>query len=258
MNQIFNTLIFIIFGLIVGSFLNVVILRFDALASAITGRSHCPHCKRNLIWYELIPVLSYIALQGKCRTCKKPISIQYPLVELATGLIFGLIYLQFGLTNIETYFLLAIAAILIVIFVYDMVKLEISDWLVLIAAGLWLIYLAITLQFSFASYLPFLYGALALGGFLGLMVLISREKWMGAGDIGLGALLGFMIGWPQVLLSSFSAFSLGALVGIILIIFKVSKIKDQLAFAPFLILGFFITLFWGNQILNWYGQLMVK
>ncbi len=260
-NIILDYLIFIISGLIIGSFLNVIILRFDDLTTIFFGRSQCPHCQKTLVWYELIPVLSFILLRAKCSKCQKPISWQYPLVEAGTAIIFALIFWKFGLTNLETYFLMAISCVLIVALVYDMLNLEISDWLIIIAAGLWIIYLAISFFFFHAPYsmlLSSFYGALALGGFLGLMVLISKEKWMGAGDIGLGALLGAIIGWPLVLISSFFSFFLGAVVGIILMICKISKLKDQLPFAPFLILGLFITIFWGNQILTWYTHLLIR
>jgi leader peptidase (prepilin peptidase)/N-methyltransferase len=254
-------LIFVLSGLIVGSFLNVIILRFDDLKSILVGRSHCPHCKKNLLWYELIPVLSYVALRGKCSQCKKPISIQYPLVEIATALVFALLYWKFGLSSVALYFYLVIAAILIVVFVYDILEQQISDWFIITAVALWLLYLIINfsiLHTPFSILLSSLYGALALGGFLGLMVLVSKEKWMGAGDIGLGALLGFLLGWPNILVGGFLAFFIGAVVGVVLMFLKRAKMQSQLPFAPFLILGFFIALFWGSQIINWYINLFFK
>lgn len=250
-------LIIIIIGLIIGSFLNVVILRFDDLMSIFVGRSKCPHCEEKLVWYELVPVLSYLALRGKCRSCKKKISAQYPIVEAGTALIFALLFWKFGLT-LQFVFLSLVSCILVVIFIYDILEQQISDWLVISAAVIWIIYLITSYQLQITNYLPSIYGLLALGGFLGFMVLISKERWMGAGDIGLGALLGFIIGWPTVLLSGFLAFFIGAVIGIILIISKSLKFQSKLPFAPFLILGFWIAAIWGQSIITWYMNLMFK
>lgn len=247
-------LIFLILGLIIGSFLNVVILRFDDLRTVINTRSHCPKCKKNLNWFDLVPVLSFIFLWGKCRHCKANISLQYPLVELGTALLFGTIFWKFGF-SLTSLFIILTSCLLIVIFVYDIIKYEISDWLVLAAAALWVIYLGIDYFFIHHSLFIILnscYGALALGGFFGLLVLVSKEKWMGTGDIGLGAVIGLIVGWPLVLVAAFLAFSIGSIVGIGFMIGKVKKFKDKLPFAPFLILGLWLALFWGQGILDWY------
>lgn len=250
-----NYLIVIVLGLIVGSFLNVVIWRFDELKSIINGRSHCPKCKAQLNWFDLIPVLSYVFLWGRCRYCQREISVQYPLVEAGTALVFALFLWKFGPTSTVFYFYLAISAILVVIFTYDILKLQISDFLVILAASLWLIYLLVSyfiLHTSYSILLDSLYGAVALGGFIGLLVLLSREKWMGAGDIGLGALLGALVGWPTVLVAAFFAFVLGGIVGLILIALKKKELQSQVPFAPFLITGTLTALFWGAQIWQWY------
>jgi len=249
-----NYLIVIISGLIIGSFLNVVIWRFDDLKSIIKSRSHCPKCKKTLTWYDLIPLLSYVLLWGRCRYCKKGISLQYPLVEAGTALVLACLYYHFGF-SILSLFLALISCILIVIFAYDILKLQISDFLVILTASLWIIYLAIGYFFihhSLFIILNSIYGALALGGFLALMVIVSREKWMGAGDIGLGAVLGALVSWPNVLVGAFSAFVLGGIFGVILIGLKKKEMQSQLPFAPFLILGMFVALFWGEKIVNWY------
>jgi len=254
LSDIFNYLIVIILGLIVGSFLNVVIWRLEDLKSIVNTRSHCPKCKKTLSWLDLIPVFSFIFLWGKCRYCKKEISLQYPLVEIGTALVFACIYYHFGFSFVSC-ILALVSSILIVIFVYDILKLQIADWLVIAAAALWLVYLGIDYFFihnSLSIILNSLYGALALGGFLGLLVLISKEKWMGAGDIGLGAVLGAIVGWPLVLVSTFTAFIFGGVVGLVLISLKKKEMQSQLPFAPFLILGLFVALFWGEKILNWY------
>jgi len=229
-------------------------LRFDQLKTIWNTRSHCPACKKEIPWYDLVPLFSYFILWGKCRSCGKSISIQYPLVEALTALIFVGLYWHFGFSwELIPYIL--ISGILIVALTYDILHYLVADILVWIALGIWIVWLIIQLiinNYEFSVILNSLYGAVALGGFLALIVLISREKWMGAGDIGLGILLGAVMGWPNVLVGSFAAFLLGSIVGIILIILKKKNMKDRLPFAPFLILGTFITIFWGERIINWY------
>lgn len=257
-NQTIGIICASIFGLIIGSLLNVIVLRFDDLKSILKSRSHCPKCKKTLAWYDLVPFLSYILLWGKCRYCKKEISIQYPLVEIGTGLIFGLLFWKFGL-SLELFVLMLISSILVVILTYDILHLLIADVLVWICIGVWIVYLLASFFFIHHSLFFILYslfGGLVLGGFLGFLVLVSREKWMGAGDIKLGFLLGAVVGYPQVLLVGFLSFVLGSLVGIVLIAFKKKDIKDPVPFAPFLIFATFISIFWGNEIVSWYLGLM--
>lgn len=243
-----------IFGLIIGSFLNVVILRFDDLKSIINTRSHCVKCKKQIAWYDLFPFFSYILLRGKCRSCKEKISLQYPLVEVATALIFSLLFWKFGL-SLEFAVLLVISSILMVVLTYDILHLLIADFLIWSAIGIWIVFLVIDYFFihnSLFFILNSLYGGLALGGFLGLIVLISWEKWMGIGDIKLGFLLGAIVAWPNVIFSTFAAFALGSIISLALIFMRKKTMKDMVPFAPFLILGAYVTLFYGDQIIKWY------
>lgn len=237
----------------VGSFLNVVILRLDDLKTVIALPSHCPRCRKNLKLYELIPLLSYLVLFGRCRGCKEKISVQYPLVEAGAALIFVLLFWKFGF-SLPFYLFVFLSCILIVIFVYDLIHSLIADWLVWLAIGVWLVYLIVNyllnLQLSTLGFS--LLGGLALGGFLGFLVLASKEQWMGSGDIKLGFLLGALVGWPQVLVLTFLAFILGSVVGLGLIFSRKKKMKDQVPFAPFLITALWITLFWGKDLISWY------
>jgi len=251
---ILNYLIVIVFGLLIGSFLNVIILRFDDLKTIFNVRSHCPKCERELTWYELIPFFSYVALWGKCRTCKKDISIQYPLVEVGTALIFALLFWKFSFT-LEFAVYLIISSILIIIFVYDILHQMVADILVWICLGIWVIWLILDYFFidhSTVIILNSLYGGLILGGLLALLVVVSREKWMGTGDISLGLLLGLIVSYPNVLVLIFAAFIIGSIVGLILLALKRKKMKDQIAFAPFLITGMWLALFMGDILITWY------
>ena len=243
-----------IFGLIIGSFLNVVILRFDDLKSIVKTRSHCVKCKKQLAWYDLFPFFSYVLLRGRCRSCKEKISIQYPLVEVATALIFSLLFWKFGF-SLEFAVLLVISSLLMVVLTYDILHLLIADFLIWSAIGIWVIFLAVSYLFLHQPLyliLDSLYGAAALGGFLGLIVLVSWEKWMGVGDIKLGFLLGAIVAWPNVIFSTFAAFALGSVISLALIFMRKKTMKDMVPFAPFLILGAYVTLFYGDQIIKWY------
>jgi prepilin signal peptidase PulO-like enzyme (type II secretory pathway) len=245
---------FFVSGLFVGSFLNVVILRLGKsdFKEIWMGRSRCPKCKKTLKWFELIPVLSFILQGGKCRYCKKPISLQYPLVEFSTGLLFALIFLKFGNT-LNSYFLIFISCLLIILFVYDLKTQMIPDIIAYIAIGLALVYsLTLSLLYSLTPWWsPFL-AAIVAGGFFAILVLVSKEKWMGQGDIKLGALMGLLLGYPNVFVGLFLAFVLGALVSLVLIALKKKTLKSQIPFGPFLITAIFVTIFYGEAILNWY------
>ena len=253
-NIYLDYIIVAVFGLIIGSFLNVVILRFDDLKSILKTRSHCVKCKKQLAWYDLFPFFSYLLLRGKCRSCKAKISLQYPVVEIATALIFCLLFWKFGFSA-EFVALLIISSILMIVLVYDILHLLIADFLIWSAIGVWVIFLAVSYLFlhqPLSLILDSLYGGLALGGFLGLIVLISWEKWMGIGDIKVGFLLGAMVAWPNVIFATFASFALGSLISLALIFMRKKTIKDMVPFAPFLILGAYVTIFYGDRIINWY------
>jgi leader peptidase (prepilin peptidase)/N-methyltransferase len=251
-------ILFFIFGTIVGSFLNVVILRLKKNKSVIKNPSHCPFCKRKLRWFELIPVVSFFIQKGKCRCCHKKISWQYPIVEFFTGLIFVLIIAYFadfsfyGLINLC--YLLVISCFLIVIFVYDLKYYLVSDKIVYPAIFVSLLYdtyLALIAN-QFSIFFSSILGAISVGGFFLFWVLVSKGKWMGTGDIKIGILLGLTFGIYQLFTTLFLTFFVGAIVAIILMILKKKKLKSEIPLGPFLTGAAFITLFWGNYLLDWY------
>lgn len=253
---------FFILGLIIGSFLNVVIYRINT-AKSFGGRSACMSCEKKLRWYELIPLFSFLFLKGRCRTCKTRISIQYPLVELATGLIFALLFLELKdvfymdiLTFGVTYDYYAVMfSILMVIAVYDLKHKIIPDSLSLVFG----IFAFIGLFFFTSSGFPVFYPHIpALSEFLsGILIaspfaffwLISSGKWMGLGDAKLALGIGWLLGLSIALSGLVIAFWSGAIIGVILIIFSKSRkmaglgvrgIKSEIPFAPFLVLGTFL------------------
>lgn len=260
--------IFLILGLIVGSFLNVVVYRLRVAETLVADRSHCPHCKTTIVWYDNIPVISFILLKFRCRNCKEKISWQYPLVEIFTGLVFALIGQRyFDIADVSTWanaiYYLGVASFMIVIFVYDFLYLEIPGLVMWPAIGFVIVF---NLFFDWgrvdfgndvlqlATYSGTLAASVAFAFFF-LLVAISKEKWMGMGDAYLVILLGLILGWPQILLGLMLAFTLGALFGVVLIILKKKNMSSQIPFAPFLVLGSLIALFWYGPIVEWYIRL---
>jgi len=258
-------IIFFILGLIVGSFLNVVVYRLNVAEDLVLDRSKCPHCKKIIRWYDNIPLISFILLKFRCRNCREKISYQYPLVEFFTGVIFALIgarYFSAGdaSTWTSTIYYLGIAGALIAVFVYDFLYMEIPSLILWPAVG-WVI--AFNLIFDWnrtdpaASVLSGETYSGVLAAFIAfllffLMVVISKERWLGMGDAYLVILLGLVLGWPQILLALMLAFSSGAIFGIVMIAAKKKKMESQVPFAPFLVLGTFVSLFFYETITSWY------
>jgi leader peptidase (prepilin peptidase)/N-methyltransferase len=255
-------IIFFLFGLIIGSFLNVIVYRVRS-AETILGRSHCRKCRKIIRWYDNIPLLSFILLKFKCRECGEKISWQYPLVEFLTGLVFAFVAGKyFGLEDFSTWpitgAMLVLSGVLIVIFVYDLLYMEIPS-LVLWPAVVLAMGLNFLLDWGRESSViwdrMFISGLLAAAVsfvFFFSLAFFSREKWMGMGDAYLVILLGLILGWPKILLGLFLAFAIGAICGIILIALKKKKMQSQLPFAPFLIVGTFLTLFYYEPVVTWY------
>lgn len=255
-------IIFFLFGLLIGSFLNVVVYRIRT-AETVLGRSHCRHCKKTIRWYDNIPLLSFILLKFKCRDCGEKISWQYPLVEFLTGVVFALLASQyFALEDMSTWVttgaMLFFASAFIVVFVYDVAYMEIPSlvlWPVVVLALAFDVYLDIGTSFFSIWDRSLVSGLIAAGAaflFFFSLSFFSREKWMGMGDAYLVILLGLILGWPKILLGLFLAFAIGAICGIILIALKKKKMQSQLPFAPFLIAGTFLTLFYYDPIIGWY------
>ncbi|PIW90288.1 MAG: prepilin peptidase [Candidatus Nealsonbacteria bacterium CG_4_8_14_3_um_filter_40_11] len=263
-----------LFGLVMGSFLNCIIYRLQTGESFLKGRSFCPHCRHELSWQDLIPVFSFLILKGRCRYCQKPISWQYPLVELATGIIFLLIVwnlefgicLEFGIWNLLFYLL--ISCFLIIIFVYDLKHYIIPDAVIYPAIAIAFLY-QLFRMLNFVNWNLFgiwnvesgilrpISSAFLASLFFLAIVFLSQGKWMGLGDVKLAFLMGLFLGFPNILVALFLAFFIGAIIGIGLIISGKRTLKSEVPFGPFLITGTFIALFWGNQITNWYLSLFI-
>lgn len=242
-----------LFGVCVGSFLNCVIYRLEE-KKKITGRSFCPSCKHKLRWQDLVPVFSFLFLRGKCRYCRKKISWQYPVVEIATGLVFLLIFSAQGgpargWNFLGLAFLFYIAGSLIIIFVYDLKHYEIPDKVLFPAIIVTLVFQAIAGNLPIIDYLL---AVLVSAGFFFLIFWFSKGKWLGFGDVKLAVLMGFLLGFTNVLVALFVAFFLGAIIGIILMVLQKRGLKSEIPFGPFLVLGTFLAMLAGSQIIQWY------
>lgn len=247
--MIFIPIIVFGLGLIIGSFLNVVILRLNTGRSIAKGRSKCPRCSNVLSWYELIPVFSFLGQKGKCRSCKAPISFQYPLIELITALVFVLIYthiiLDQGFTIyawVSFLFSTIVASLLIVVTVYDIrhkiIPPKISYPFVILGF-ISIIWKVMTIPgFSFINNV--LAGLLLAAPFFFLWF-FSKGKWMGFGDIVLALGIGWLVGTTGAIAVFLLSFWIGALAGLVLIAFSNAYgIKSEVPFAPFLVLALFI------------------
>jgi leader peptidase (prepilin peptidase)/N-methyltransferase len=255
--------IIFIYGLLVGSFLNAWIWRIHTRRKVTKGRSMCPHCKATLRWYELVPVLSWLGLRGKCRSCHRPISWQYPAVEIANaGLwvaLFWFIAPQDGLAWVTLAAWCALASLLIAAFVYDARWMLLPDAFMVPATVLALVValLAAVGAGSLAEIVPRLVAGGLFAGVFFLIWYVSRGSWIGDGDIWLALIMGLALTGVELVVAIFVAFNLGALVGVTLILAHKKTRKSTIAFGPFLIIGLFTGLFFGQALLNWYLGIFV-
>lgn len=248
-----NAIIFFVLGLVIGSFLNVLIYRVDELSTIFYTRSHCRNCKRLLQWNDLIPFISFILLKAKCRYCGSKISMQYPLVELFTGLLFLLFYLTMGF-SLGMVIYLIIFSILIVVFVYDLKTQMVPEIFVWIAFGLSLLFGWYAGAISFGSSIL---GGLVVGGLIAIIVAFSKEQWMGKGDIKIGAILGLLTGFPTAFFALFLAGLLGSVTGILYVWIRNKaltrqSLKVSIPFAPFLITSALIVVLYGRILIDLY------
>jgi leader peptidase (prepilin peptidase) / N-methyltransferase len=243
-------------GLVVGSFLNVVIHRVPERRSVVRPRSRCPRCDTTLKHWDNVPVISWVLLRGRCRSCHGAISIRYPLVEVATAALFVAAALRFGADPVLPAFLVVFAALLAISAV-DLERFIVPNRILYPALFMAapLLVVAAALDGDWSS----LWGA-ALGGALAWVLLfaihMASPKGMGFGDVRLAGLIGMLLGWlsiGHVLLGLFLAFLTAALIGVGLMVAGVRGRKDRVPFGPFLALGAITAVFVGSPILSWYG-----
>jgi len=244
-----------LFGLLIGSFVNVCIYRLPRGESIVFPSSNCPACKAKIHPLDNIPWISFLILKGKCRHCRAAISIRYPLVEALHGLGFLFIFKQFGLTAQAGIYLLFFSSLIAVTFI-DLSHQIVPDVITLPGMVLGVITASTILP---TGPLNSLIGLFLGGGLFYLVALLSlallKREGMGGGDIKLIAMIGAFLGWRGMLLTIFLAALSGSLIGIALILFRGKNRADLIPFGPFLALGALSSLFWENSILRWYFSL---
>jgi prepilin signal peptidase PulO-like enzyme (type II secretory pathway) len=258
-----------IIGSFFGSFLSVLIYRIRKEKKGIfLGKSECPYCHKRLKIRDLVPIFSYILQRGRCRMCKNKISAHYLFLEIITGLIFVTFYLEYtfvqiletnavmyDLSSLYAYVFYAVMSLfLIAIWFYDLKYLEIPQIFVIPPI---LLVLFSALIFPEPGILSMLTGAAVAIVFFGAQVLISKETWMGLGDMYVGVLIGLLLGWQYFIMCLIFAYLIGSISSMVLLLGGRLNMKSQVPFAPFLVIATFITLFFGDFFYDLYLQTLL-
>jgi prepilin signal peptidase PulO-like enzyme (type II secretory pathway) len=238
-------------GIVIGSFLNVLIDRLPEGSSIVSPPSHCPNCKKRIATYDLIPVFSYLLLRGRCRNCEERIPLRVLIVEILTGFLFWAVWMRFG-QSWQAILALLYTAILITIAFIDLEHQRVLNVLIYPVIGLALLMIPI---FHLESWWTYLAGA-ALGFGVLFLIAFFAPGAMGMGDVKLVIFLGLINGFPQIAVTLFLAFVLGGLVSGLLLALKKLGRKDTVAFGPYLALGGWIVLLYGEQLLGWWMRMV--
>ena len=240
----------LIIGLCIGSFLNVCIYRIPKEESIIFPGSHCTNCGYELKSSDLIPVVSYMFLKGKCRSCGEKISIKYPLVEILNGLLYLSIYFKYGLgLSFIAYSFLG--SILIVISLIDLKFKEVYSSTIIVGVVVGICYIIIGLFTKDINLLNNILGGVS--GYFIIYLIVIITKGMGEGDAEIAGLCGLFIGFKGILLSLFIAIVLAGIIATIILIFKIKDRKSEIAFGPYIAIGTIIYIFTGNALLSFYS-----
>jgi len=241
-----------IFGMVVGSFLNVCICRMPKNESIVAPPSHCPHCLYQIRWYDNIPVVSYLILRGKCRGCGAHISLQYPFVELLNGILTLFLFLRFGPTLAFAALFLFCSALVVITFI-DIEHQIIPDEISL--SGIVIGFIC-SFFLKGHSWLNSLLGILLGGGTLLLVAYtyqrLTGKDGMGGGDIKLLAMMGAFLGWKAVPFIIFASSLVGSLIGISIMLFQKKDGKLAIPFGPYLAFGAVLYIFYGKPLIRWY------
>lgn len=243
-------LLIFLFGTVIGSFLNVCIYRIPKHETVVTERSHCMTCGYQLQWYDMIPVLSWLVLKGKCRKCKAPVSAQYPIVEAGNGILYLIVFLANGLNFISVLYCL-LASALLVLSVIDIRTYEIPFGInvFILALGL------IRLLLDYRNWPEHLIGLFAVSIFLEIILLLSQGRAIGGGDVKLMAAAGLLLGWKEIILALFIGCVLGSVIHIARM--KIQKAEHMLAMGPYLSAGIFLAALWGEPVIQAYIQILI-
>jgi leader peptidase (prepilin peptidase)/N-methyltransferase len=238
-------IVIFLFGIVIGSFLNVCIFRIPNHETVVTERSHCMRCGYQLSWYDMVPVFSWLFLRGKCRKCKEPISPQYPIIEATNGVLYLLVFIINGFSVQSILYCLLMSALLV---------LSVIDWRtyeIPVGINIFILCLGILQVITdYKGWMNYLAGFLCVSILLELILLISRGRAIGGGDVKLMAAAGLLLGWKRIIL----AFFLGCIIGSVihLLRMKLSGADRVLAMGPYLSLGIAIAALWGDALIGWY------
>ena len=241
----FVLIIVFLYGIVIGSFLNVCIYRIPKGESVAKEHSHCMSCGYRLRWYDLIPIFSWIFLRGKCRKCGERISVQYPLVEVCNGILYVIIFMINGY-SMESILYCLMTSALLVLSVIDIRTYEIP-----VGINLFLLVIgALHFILDRENWISYLAGMFAVSILLEVIFLISKGRAIGGGDVKLMAAAGFILGWKEIIL----AFVIGCIAGSVihLLRMKLSGADKVLAMGPYLSAGILFSALWGERLLSWY------
>ena len=238
-------LLVIIYGLIIGSFLNVLILRIPEKEDFVVERSHCMNCGYQLAWYDMIPVFSYLFFKGKCRKCGQPISKQYPIIEALNAVLYFVVFYVNGITFQSSIYCFVTSALL-VISVIDFRTIEIPLGLTIFIGVMGIVCAAM----DYKHISLYIIGMCSVGLFLEILFILSNGNWIGGGDATLMMAAGLVVGWKKIIVAFFLACILGAVIHSIRM--KVSDEDHVLALGPYLAMGIYIVMIWGDKLINWY------
>ena len=241
----------LLFGILIGSFMNVCIFRLPEHKTIVTEPSHCMNCNYRLKWYDLVPLVSWLVLKGRCRKCGEPISKQYPIIEAVNGIVWLVIFVIRGIRYELIYdgtslCYSALFSALLVLSVIDFRTYEIPLGcnIFILAVGL------IHLFMDYSNWLQYVIGLTAVSLFLYIIYVVSNGRGIGGGDVKLMATCGLLLGWKLNII----AFLIGCILGSVIHVLrmKISKEDHVLAMGPYLSMGVMISALWGDRIINWY------
>lgn len=237
-----------LYGIVIGSFLNVCIYRIPKKESIVVVGSHCMNCNHKLVWYDLFPLFSFLFLRGKCRYCGSKISPQYPIVEFINGVLYVIVFAVNGI-GFESALYALLTSALLVLSVIDYRTMEIP----IVINGAIMVLGILHIVCDFENCIHYIIGFFAASLFLLLCLILTRGKGIGGGDIKLMAVAGLCLGWQNILL----ALAAGCIVGSVIqcIIIAVTKNKTKFAMGPYLSVGIFVAMLWGNAFVDWYISL---
>ncbi len=234
-----------LYGIVIGSFLNVCIYRIPKKENIAIVRSHCMTCNHQLQWYDNIPLFSWMILRGKCRYCKAPISPQYPIIEASNGVLWLLVAMIKGL-SVESLLYALLFSALLTLSVIDFRTYEIPAGINIFILTLGLIMTVL----NYTEWLDHVIGFLAVSIPLYIIIIVTDGRGIGGGDMKLMATAGLLIGWKLIIL----AFALGCIIGapVHILRMKIAKADRVLAMGPYLSIGILIAVLWGDSIIRWY------